>query len=352
MRVAIDAMGGDRGPAAVVDGAAAFLESDDTTEVYLVGRAEEIEPILKAKGLAGHARLQIHHASQVIEMGEKLASLRRKTDASILRAVELVRDGEAQAVVAIGNTMAAVAGATLKLRTVEGVHRPGIAVPLPSKAGQTLVVDMGANTMPRAEHLVDYAVMASVYAHELFGVEDPRVGLLNVGEELGKGNPMLREAYELLEKAPIRFAGNAEGSDIYRGTFDVVVCDGFVGNAVLKASEAVAELFLHFLREELDRSIRRKIGALMSKPAFYALRRRTDYAEVGGALLLGVKGIVIIGHGKSDARAVQNAIRVARDAAQRKVNEKIRSRLQSLSDTPGSSRNKDSGQGQGDREDE
>jgi len=228
--------------------------------------------------------------------------------------------------------MAAVAGSALRLKTIEGVHRPGIAVPLPSKSGTTIVIDMGANTTPKPEHLVDYAIMASVYSRQILGVEAPRVGLLNVGEELGKGNPMLRSAYELLQDAPVDFVGNVEGDDIYAGTCDVVVCDGFVGNAVLKASQAVVELIVQFLKEELKRNLRRKTGALLSRPAFNALRRRTDYAEFGGAPLLGVNGVVIIGHGKSNARAVQNALRVARDAAARGVNEKIRTRLEALGD--------------------
>ncbi len=328
MRVAIDAMGGDAGPSVVAEGVAAFLREDRETEIVLVGREDEIAPCLVAERIGGHERVFVRHASEVIEMGEKLASVRRKRDSSVLRAVELVRDGEADGVVCIGNTLAAVVSSTLRLRLLEGVHRAGIAVPFPNMGGGvTVAIDMGANTAPKPEHFADYAVMASTYAHEVLGVDNPRVGLLNIGEELGKGHELLRQSYELLGQAPVNFIGNVEGGDFFSGACEVVVCDGFVGNAVLKASEAAAELVGALIKEELGRNLARKFGAILSMGAFRSLRRRTDYAEWGGAPLLGVKGVVIIGHGKSDSRAVANAIRVARDSAEREVNEKIRSRL-------------------------
>jgi glycerol-3-phosphate acyltransferase PlsX len=260
-------------------------------------------------------------------MHEKLDTIRKKRDSSVWRAIDLVREGKADAAVLIGNTLASVALSTLRLRLIEGVSRAGIAVPLPSRSGITVVIDMGANTTPQVRHLVDYAVMASIYASEVLGIGSPRVGLLNVGEELGKGNPMLRETYDRLREAPVNFIGNVEGSEVYRGTCDIVVCDGFVGNAILKVSESAAEFMMHMLREELTRTLKRKCGAYLSQDAFRALKRRSDYAEFGGAPLLGVKGVVIIGHGRSDARAVSNALRVARDSAARRVNEKIRARL-------------------------
>jgi glycerol-3-phosphate acyltransferase PlsX len=327
MRVAIDAMGGDRGPTAVVEGAATFLAEDSDTELLLVGQEETLTSILKAHGLADNARVQIKHAGQVIAMGEKLESVRKKRDASIMRAVEAVRDGDADALVAVGNTLAAVASSTLRLRVMEGAHRAGIAVPLPSKSGTTVMIDMGANIACKAEQLVDYAVMASIYASEVLGISKPRVGLLNVGEELGKGNELLREAYEHIEKAPVNFIGNVEGGDIYNGTCDVVVCDGFVGNAVLKASEGAAGIVAHMLRQELHRGIFRKLGAIFARGAFRDVKRRSDYSEFGGAPLLGLNGSVIIGHGKSDGRAIHNAIRVARDSASHDIVGKIRKNL-------------------------
>jgi glycerol-3-phosphate acyltransferase PlsX len=328
MRVAIDAMGGDAGPAAVASGVAAFLREDGETEVVLVGREDALIPHLEAERIAGDERLRVRHASEVIEMGDKIASVRRKRDASVSRAVELVRDGEADGVVCVGNTLAAVVVSTLCLRLIEGVHRAGIAVPLPNMDGSsTIAIDMGANTMAKPEHLVDYAVMASIYAGEVLGMDSPRVGLLNVGEELGKGNSHLRESYELLERAPVDFIGNVEGGDLFNGKCEIVVCDGFVGNVVLKAIEAAAELFGTLIRQELGRNLARKVGGILSTGAFRSFKRRTDYAEWGGAMLLGVNGVVVIGHGKSDSRAVANAVRVARDVAKCGVNEKICSRL-------------------------
>lgn len=332
MRVAIDAMGGDRGPAAVVEGAASFLAEDPDTELLLVGREDVLALVLEAQGLTDHPRVKVKNASEVIAMGEKLASVRQKRDASIMRAVEAVRDGDADALVAVGNTLAAVAASTLRLRVVEGAHRAGIAVPLPSRSGTTVMIDMGANTACKCEHLVDYAVMASIYASEVLGIAKPRVGLLNVGEELGKGNELLREAHERIGKAPVNFIGNVEGGDIYRGTCDVVVCDGFVGNAVLKASEGAAGIVAYMLKQELRRNLRRKLGALLAKGAFRDVKRRSDYSEFGGAPLLGLKGAVIIGHGKSDGRAIQNAIRVARDSASHDIVGKIRERLKAMAD--------------------
>lgn len=320
-------MGGDLGPAAVIAGAASFLRDDATTELVLVGLEKELAPLLTLHGLSSHPRVHLKAASQVIGMDEKIAVLRQKPDASVLRTVELVRDGQADAAVLVGNTAAAVAASQLRLRLVEGAHRAGIAVPLPSKTGNTVVIDMGANTSPKVEHYVDYAIMASIYAQEVLGKKDPRVGLINVGEESGKGDEFLREVYSRLEQAPINFIGNVEGGDIYRGTCDVAVCNGLVGNAILKSSEAAAELMVMFLKEELSRSIRRKLGALLCKGAFRDLWRRCDYAEFGGAPLLGVNGVVIKGHGRSDDRAVRNAIRVARDAASCNVTGKIRERL-------------------------
>jgi glycerol-3-phosphate acyltransferase PlsX len=329
-------MGGDLGPSAVIGGVAAFLGRDEETQLVLVGREDALEPLLAAHGLGSHPRVALHPASQVIEMEEKMVAVRQKRDASISRTVEAVRDGKADALVAVGNTMAAVAVSQLRLRLIEGVNRAGIAVPLPtSSSGVCVVIDMGANTAAKAEHLVAYGVMASIYSEQVLGKQNPSVGLLNVGGELGKGDDFLRDAFERLSRAPINFIGNVEGGDIYRGNCDVVVCDGLAGNAVLKSSEAVAELIIRFLKEELRRSLRRKMGALLCKPAFYDLWHRIDYAEFGGAPLLGVKGVVIKAHGRSDARAVANAIRVARDSAENGITDRIRERMQALSRASG-----------------
>jgi glycerol-3-phosphate acyltransferase PlsX len=330
MRVAIDAMGGDSGPSAVIAGVAAFLSEDDRTQLVLVGQEEKLVPLLSSHGIKSDSRVEIHPASQVIAMDEKLIAVRQKRDASITRAVELVRDGKADAVVAVGNTVAAVAISQLRLRMIEGVGRPGLAASLPSLEGNTLVLDMGANTVAKVEHLVAYGVMGSIYSELILRKHNPSVGLLNVGEELGKGNDLLKETYEQLEKAPINFIGNVEGGDIFRGKCDIVVCDGLVGNAILKASEAAAEMVVSFLKDSMSKGLRRKFGALLCMPAFRELKGSIDYAEFGGAMLLGVNGIVIKGHGRSDARAVHNAIKVARDSALHDITTKIRERMKTL----------------------
>jgi len=335
MRVAVDAMGGDLGPPAVIDGASAFLKEDGETQLVLVGREEALAPLLESHGIASDPRISIHNATQVIEMGEKLTAVRQKRDASVTRAVELLRDGGADALVAVGNTMAAVAVSTLRLRLLEGVGRPGIAIPMPTLIGDeppytksnTVMIDMGANTAAKPEHLIAYAVMASVYSEEVLHKTNPSVGLLNVGEEIGKGDDFVREVYQRLADAPVKFIGNVEGGDIYRGKCDIIVCDGMVGNSVLKASEAAAEMVVKLLKESLARTFRRKLGAALCMSAFKELKQSIDYAEFGGAPLLGVKGIVIIGHGRSDARAFANAFKVARDAAIHSTTDKIRDRL-------------------------
>jgi glycerol-3-phosphate acyltransferase PlsX len=338
MRVAVDAMGGDLGPPAVIDGVSAFLKEDGETALTLVGKQEVLAPLLDARGLSSHPQIKTHNATQVIEMGEKLVAVRQKRDASITRAVELLRDGEADALVAVGNTMAAVAVSTLRLRMIEGVGRPGIAIPMPTLIGDappytksnTVMIDMGANTAAKVEHLVAYAVMTSIYCEQVLVKSNPSVGLLNVGEETGKGDDFTRQAYERLSHAPVNFIGNVEGGDIYRGKCDIIVCDGFVGNSVLKASEAAAEMVVKLLKESLGQTLKRKLGAALCMSAFKELKQSIDYAEFGGAPLLGVNGIVIIGHGRSDARAFVNAFKVARDSASHAITDKIRDRLKTV----------------------
>jgi glycerol-3-phosphate acyltransferase PlsX len=332
-------MGGDLGPPAVIGGVSAFLRGeDDGTQIVLVGRADAIGPLLREHGIEGHERITLVEASQVIGMEEKLSAVRQKRDASITRTIELMRDGAADAVVAVGNTVAAVAVSQLRLRLIEGVGRPGIAIPMPTLKGakppyeksSTIMIDMGASTTAKVEHLVAYAVMASAYAEHVQGKSAPSVGLLNVGEEIGKGDEFLRDTFEQLQKAPVNFIGNVEGGDIYRGRCDVIVCDGLVGNAVLKASEAAAEMVVKLLKESLAKNLRRKFGAALCMPAFRELRQSIDYSEFGGALLLGANGIVIKGHGRSGARAVENAIKVARDAAVHRLTDRIREGMTAL----------------------
>jgi len=329
MRLAIDAMGNDRGCAPIVEGVAEYLSADPDSTLILVGNAERIRPELARVGLQERSgRLEIVHASQVMEMDDKVAGLREKKDSSIMRLVLEAKEGRADAVVALGNTAAAVAAATIGLGLVPGVRRAGIAAPLPTRTGQPcVVIDMGANTAVKARHLRDYGVMASIYAAKVLHVREPRVGLLNVGEERGKGNALLREAFELLEQAPLRFVGNVEGGDIYAGTCDVVVCDGFIGNVVLKVSEELAATVAHWMKEAFRSSWLTQAGALLARGAFRILKKKISYDQYGGAPLLGVNGICIIGHGRSNPFAVRSALRVARESAAAGINRLIRDDL-------------------------
>ncbi|HOX05158.1 MAG TPA: phosphate acyltransferase PlsX [Planctomycetota bacterium] len=324
MRIAVDVMGADRGPAEIVAGGVAALKKFGDTQVLLVGDQPTIEAALGQHRLPAEARRRLHirHASQVVEMHDKVDSIRKKQDSSLVRSMEAVRDGGADAVVAVGNTAATVAVSWFTLGRLEGVPRPGIAVPIPTiKNGPPcVVVDMGANTRPQPKHLAVYGLMASRYSERIFGARNPAVGLLNVGEEQGKGNDFLRESYELLSQQPINFVGNVEGNDIFKGEVQVVVCDGFVGNAVLKAIEGSATLLMTVLREELNKGPFVKFGAALCRKAFRTMRARLDYAAYGGAPLLGVKGVCIIGHGKSNAAAVMNAVRVARESVASNLN--------------------------------
>lgn len=314
IRLAIDAMGNDQGPRPIVEGVASWVSQDTETTVLLVGNREKVLPLLSTYGIEGHPRVELLHAEQVMEMHDKVSDLREKRDSSIMRLVEAVKEGKAEAMVALGNTAAAVGATTIGLRLLPGIRRPGIAVPMPTQKGVCVVIDMGANTAAKPQHLRDYGVMASIYAEKVLHVANPRVGLLNVGEEEGKGNEMLRESFALLEKAPIRFIGNVEGGDIFNGHCDVVVCDGFVGNVVLKASESLAKTVADWMKEAFRYSLLTKLGALLSRQAFAILKKRISYETYGGAPLLGVNGICIIGHGRSSPLAVFNALRVAKES--------------------------------------
>jgi glycerol-3-phosphate acyltransferase PlsX len=242
-------------------------------------------------------------------------------------AAELVRDGEAAAFVSAGNTGAAMAIAMFTLGVLPGADRPAIAVPLPNLKGRTVLLDVGANVDPKPRHLIQYAVMGHVYARDILGIARPRVGLLSVGEEEGKGNELVREVFKTLEAMPLNFAGNVEGRDLYNGSVDVVVTDGFTGNVALKISESLADMIIHLIREELTRGPMAKLGALLVRPAFRRFWKRVDYNELGGAPLLGINGVCIISHGASPPRAVKNAIRVAAEWVRADVNAHIRAAL-------------------------
>jgi len=326
VKIAVDAMGGDHGPAVVVEGAVAAVREFGAS-VVLVGDTAAIERELQRLGTPGG--VEVRHASQVVGMGESPSqALRRKRDSSLRIAAELVRDGEASAFISAGNTGAAMAVAMFVVGVLRGVDRPAIAAVLPNLQKFTVLLDVGANIDPKPWHLFQFAVMGHVYARDILGIERPRVGLLSVGEEEGKGNELTKEAYEQLKDSSLNFIGNVEGRDIYNGHCDVVVTDGFTGNVALKISESLAEMVGSMIKEELMRDLRSKVAAALAKPAFGRFKRRVDYAEMGGAPLLGIDGAAIICHGASPVKAIKNAVRVAAEWAKAGLNDHIRAALE------------------------
>ncbi|MFH0953034.1 MAG: phosphate acyltransferase PlsX [Verrucomicrobiota bacterium] len=324
MRIAVDAMGGDYAPREIVAGtleAARTLQGLD--KLYLVGDETVLRQELKSRGDVPGS-VEIRHASEVVSMDETPAvAIRRKKDSSISRAVEMVKAGEADAVFSAGSTGAAVAAATLKLRTLEGVDRPAIACVLPTPVKPFVLLDAGATTDCTPELLVQFAVMGTVYSREIVGAKNPLVGLLSVGTEDSKGNENTKAAFKLLEKSGLNFHGNVEGHDLFEGHMDVVVCDGFVGNVVLKASESAVHAIGRWIKEEFTRNPLRMLGALLVKPGLDSIKKKSDPSMYGGAPLLGVNGIVIIGHGASNAQAVRNGIRVASESVSHRVTDCI-----------------------------
>ncbi len=331
MRIAIDAMGGDYAPQEVVAGTLQAAATSPDVELILVGREPEILAALP-RGTSLPPTVRVEPAGEVIEMGESpAAAIRRKKDSSISRAVDLVKQGEADAVFSAGNTGAMVAAATLKLRTLGGVLRPAIATSMPGRGRRPWVlIDAGATTDCSPELLFQFAVMGTVYAREVLGIPRPRVGLMSIGGEETKGNEITREAFGRLRASRLDFAGNVEGHDLFTERVDVVVCDGFVGNVVLKTSESVAHYFGHLLRETLTLNLPRRIGAWLIRHGLADLRRRADASSYGGAPLLGVNGVCIIAHGASNARAVANGIRVAVESVRREVPGKVQAGVAEL----------------------
>ncbi|MDD3449670.1 MAG: phosphate acyltransferase PlsX [Gammaproteobacteria bacterium] len=330
--IALDAMGGDHGPSVVVPAALKQLDREPELRIILVGDREVLERELNSRGRVGDDRLRVHHASQKVEMDEPPAqALRNKKDSSMRVAINLVKQGEAGACVSAGNTGALMATARYVLKTLPGVDRPAIITALPTITGHTHVLDLGANVDCSAEHLFQFAVMGSVLVAAVDGNARPRVGLLNIGEEAIKGNEQVKEAAALLSGSDaINYIGYVEGDDIYKGSADVVVCDGFVGNVALKTSEGVAKMISHFMRQEFNRSWLTRIAGLLALPALRAFRDRVDPRRYNGASLVGLQGIVVKSHGSADELSFANAIRVARREAQKNVPERISHQLSSL----------------------
>lgn len=326
MRIAVDAMGGDYAPREIIKGALQAVE-EYKLAVVLVGDEDRLKSELGACGASG--LVSIVHAPEVVDMREHPAvAVRRKKNSSIVRATQLVKNGEADALISAGSTGAAMASALLGLGRIKGIDRPAIVGVLPNEKGATVLLDVGANVDCKPHNLLQFAVMGYIYSNKILGVSNPRVGLLSNGEEETKGNEATLAAYPLLSNAGINFIGNVEGRDIFRGTVDVIVCDGFVGNIVLKAGEGLASSLFKMMKEEITKSWLAKMGTVMAEPALKGFQRRLDYAEYGGAPLLGVNGVSIICHGSSTAKAIKNAIRVARESVDNHLVEAIRDSIE------------------------
>lgn len=329
MKLALDAMGGDHAPSVNILGAKAALALYPAIKkIFLVGDGPTIEAQCQEHRLSSD-RITIVHASEVIGMAEPGAkTVRRKKNSSINVAMDLVKAGDADAFVSAGNTGACVASATIKLRLIEGIERAGIASPLPNEHGVCNILDAGANPEAKPQHLIGYAIMGSAFAKHVLGVADPLVGLMSNGEEDEKGTTFTKETFALLKETPgIHFIGNVEGHDLFETPLHVVLCDGFTGNIVLKSCEATAKAMGKWLKQELTSNPLRTLGAAMAKGAFKALKEKSSYESYGGCPLLGVNGVVIIAHGSSSALAIQNALRVAMETVQNKVNDAIREAL-------------------------
>jgi len=331
MRVAVDAMGGDYGPQVVVEGAIKASQ-EHQLEILLVG----VEEIIKKEfdRLApSQTKITIINASEAIGMGEGLFSFRKKKMSSIRIGIQLVKEKEADAFVSMGNTAAVVYISRKILGALQGIEKPALALLVPTLKGMTLLIDVGANANCRPYHLEQFAIMGQVFMETILGLEKPRIGLMSIGEEETKGNELTREVFERLRTSPLNFIGNVEGKDVYSGQVDVIVCDGFTGNVALKVSEGVIETVFYMARNEIMKNLFSKIGFFLMKRNLKRLYKKVDYSEYGGAHLLGLKGVCVIGHGRSNPNAVKNAIGLAKDFVIKRVQEKIQHEILRFSPT-------------------
>jgi len=323
LKIAIDAMGGDFGPAPIVEGVISALKKDRHFTAVLVGKKDELLPLIPQKF---DKRIIIHDCNDVIDMHDHATDALKRKESSAYQAIELVKNGEADAYVSAGHSGASMSLATLRIGRIKGVSRPAIATLMPTVNGTTLVLDVGANVDCDANNLKEFAIMGQVYAEDVLGIDSPLTGLLSNGEEESKGNEVTKEAFKLLESLP-NFVGNVEGSDIFNGTVDVVTCDGFIGNIMLKTAEGVADTIGKIIKDNLRRSLVSITGAVLMRKVFKNLKLKVDYAEYGGAPLIGVKSPVIIAHGKSNPKAIKNAIFQAISAADSNLNHDIEEKL-------------------------
>ena len=329
MRIAVDAMGGDHAPLVNVDGAVAAAREFGIASL-LVGRKAELAPLLEDSGYSG-SDIEIVDAPEVVTMDDPAtAAIRRKRNSSIRIAADCVRDGRAAGLVSAGHTGAAMVVAKMVIGSIEGVDRPALATVLPNLTGHCLLLDVGANPDAKGAQFREFAVMGSIYAELAFGKKRPSIGLMSIGEEDSKGTDETKEAFKVLEATGLNFVGNVEGRDVFNGTVDVIVTDGFTGNVILKVSESLSEMVEQLLREEIKRTLQASVGFLLSRSAFRRFKSRLDYSEYGGAPLLGVKGCVIICHGRSSAKAVKNAIRFASEFSKQNLAEKIQAQIADL----------------------
>jgi glycerol-3-phosphate acyltransferase PlsX len=333
MRIALDAMGGDYAPRNTVEGAVlALKEYPSIDKLFLVGDTVTVAGELKRVNFTD-PRIEISHASEVVDMKESGAkAVRHKKDASICRAVDLVKKGSADAVVSAGHTGAAVVASVLKLRTLKGIERPAVACVLPAEDKRFVLIDAGANPDSTPTNLLQFAIMGTVYCRHVLGHKDPSVGLMSIGEEDTKGNDITKEAFKLLKASGLQFDGNIEGHDLFSGVSEVVVCDGFTGNVVLKTSEAIAHAIFSWLKGELFMNPVRKFGAKLAEGAFRSIRKKTNYEEYGGMPLLGVNGVCIIAHGGSSPLAIKNAIRAAAESVAQEINPHILQEVQAYNE--------------------
>ncbi len=330
IKIAVDAMGGDQAPVVEVEGAVQAA-AEYGIPIVLVGQEDRVHEHLQKYDTA-NLSIEVVHASEVITMDESAATAaRKKKDSSIRVAARLMRDSGISGIVSAGNTGAVMATVKMVLGTLPVVDRPALSTVLPTQKGKpAILLDVGANVDCKPHHLEQFAIMGDIYSRVIFGIRRPRVGLLSIGEEDSKGNELTKEAFKSLKRAPINFIGNVEGRDIFKGDVDVIVCDGFTGNVALKLSEGLIETFTAMLRQELEKTLAAKVGYIFSEKAFRAFRRRLDYSEYGGAPLLGIKGITIVCHGRSNANAIKNAVRVANDFCKHNVNRAIETEFNKL----------------------
>ena len=321
-------MGGDHGPEVLIDGVRLALEDNSKiSELFLVGRQDEIHAAMKNTSCKDR-RIQVVHASEVLTMEDKpVEGLRRKKDCSILRAVDLVKDGKADAIISTGNTGGIVAASTIRLRPIAGIDRPSIATVIPAPANEFVLIDSGASVECKPHHLLHFAVMGKIYSQQVLGYKNPRVGILANGTESNKGTEMTQEAYKLCQLANFNFIGNVEGHDLFHNRVDVVVCDGFIGNIVLKTIESFARGLVGWLKDELSKNPKRMLGAMLASNALRTIKRRMDPDGPGGAPLLGLNGTVMKVHGSAKAKAMMNAIRVTGDAVAHQINQSIREEI-------------------------